>query len=97
MKIVVFCPNLIGDTVMATPTFRALRAGFPDATIVAVIKPHVAPTLDATPWFDELVLFDHRSSFRARRRWRRFGGCAGDDLTWRSSCPTRFVTPGWRG
>ena len=28
MKIAVFCPNLIGDTVMATPTFRALRAGF---------------------------------------------------------------------
>ncbi len=25
MKIAVFCPNLIGDTVMATPTFRALR------------------------------------------------------------------------
>ena len=31
MKIVVFCPNLIGDTVMATPTFRALRARFPDS------------------------------------------------------------------
>ncbi len=30
-KIVVFCPNLIGDTVMATPTFRALRARFPEA------------------------------------------------------------------
>ena len=27
MTIVVFCPNLIGDTVMATPTLRALRAG----------------------------------------------------------------------
>ena len=32
MTIVVFCPNLIGDTVMATPTLRALRLGFPDAT-----------------------------------------------------------------
>jgi len=37
MKIAVFCPNLIGDTVMATPTFRALRRGFPDATLVGVI------------------------------------------------------------
>ena len=49
MKIAVFCPNLIGDTVMATPTFRALRAGFPGATIVGVIKPRVAPTLDGDP------------------------------------------------
>ena len=32
MTIVVFCPNLIGDTVMATPAFRALRRGFPGAT-----------------------------------------------------------------
>ena len=27
MKIAVFCPNLIGDTVMATPTFRAPASG----------------------------------------------------------------------
>ena len=37
MKIVVFCPNLIGDTVMATPALRALRRGFPDAVIAGVI------------------------------------------------------------
>ena len=46
MHIVVFCPNLIGDAVMATPTFRALRRGLAGATIVGVVKPHVAPTLD---------------------------------------------------
>ncbi len=33
MKIVVFCPNLIGDTVMATPAFRALRRQFPGAAV----------------------------------------------------------------
>jgi heptosyltransferase II len=61
MKIAVFCPNLIGDTVMATPTFRALRQGFPAARIVGVIKPSVAPTLDSTPWFDDRVCFDPKS------------------------------------
>jgi heptosyltransferase-2 len=67
MKIAVFCPNLIGDTVMATPTFRALRAGFPGAMIVGVIKPRVAPTLDATPWFDDWIYFDRRSSYQLER------------------------------
>ena len=43
MKIAVFCPNLIGDTVMATPAFRAFRHGFPDATIAGVIKPRRRP------------------------------------------------------
>ncbi len=67
MKIVVFCPNPIGDTVMATPTFRALRRGFPQATMVGLIKPQVAPALDGNPWFDELVLADHRSQQRSHR------------------------------
>lgn len=62
MKIVVFCPNLVGDTVMATPTLRALRKGFAGAEILGVIKPHVSPTLDGAPWLDDRVLFDPRSS-----------------------------------
>ena len=48
MKIVVFCPNLIGDTVMATPTIRAIRGRFPDARLTGVIRPQVAPMLDGT-------------------------------------------------
>ena len=69
MRIVVFCPNLIGDTVMATPTFRAIRRGFPGAELTAVIKPHVAPTLEGTPWFDEWIRFDPRSTIRVERSW----------------------------
>jgi heptosyltransferase II len=74
MTIVVFCPNLVGDTVMATPAFRALRRGFAGATMLGVIKPHVAPTLDGAPWFDGIVPFDPRSrdpSHRARAVVRR--------------------------
>ena len=66
-RIVVFCPNLIGDTVMATPTFRALRRGFPAARIVAVIKPHVAPVLDGGPWFDDLIPFAPKARDRSQR------------------------------
>ena len=57
MRIVVFAPNLIGDTVMASPFLRALRSGFPSAVIDVVIKPHVGPTLDGAPWFDRLIPF----------------------------------------
>jgi heptosyltransferase II len=67
MRIAVFCPNLIGDTVMATPTFRALRRGFPGAELAGVIRPQVAPTLDGSDWFDERILFDHRSEQPAQR------------------------------
>ena len=67
MKIAVFCPNLIGDTVMATPTFRALRGQFPDARFTAIIRPHVAPVLDGSHWFDKTILFHHRSDRREQR------------------------------
>jgi len=60
--LLVFCPNLIGDTVMATPAFRSLRQGFPEARMVAVIKPKVAPTLAGAPWFNEMIGFDPKSS-----------------------------------
>lgn len=62
MRIVVFCPNLVGDTVMATPTLRALRQGFPAARITALIKPNVAPTLAGAPWIDDLIRFHPKSA-----------------------------------
>lgn len=67
MKVAVFCPNLIGDTVMATPTFRALKNGLDGVSLTAVIRPHVAPTLDGSRWFENVILFDHRSSRRSCR------------------------------
>jgi heptosyltransferase II len=67
MNIVVFCPSLIGDTVMATPVFRALRRGYPDAKLTAVLRPNVAPVLDGTEWFDETVLFHPRGKQREHR------------------------------
>ena len=67
MTVAVVCPNLIGDTVMATPTFRAIRAGFPSSRVVAVVKPGVSPVLDGGPWFDDRILFDPRSKDPSRR------------------------------
>jgi heptosyltransferase-2 len=70
MKIAVFGPNLIGDTVMATPAFRALRRGFPDAKLTLVIKPRVWPTLEGTAWFDEVIRFEPRSTDKEERTTR---------------------------
>ena len=65
--IVVFCPNLVGDTVMATPAIRALRHAHPRARLVGVVKPQVAPTLDGNPWLDDLIRFDPKSRDRGFR------------------------------
>jgi len=45
----------MGDVVMATPGFRALRAAFPAARITLLMRPAIAPLLAGNPWFDEIL------------------------------------------
>jgi heptosyltransferase-2 len=56
--IALFLPNWIGDVVMATPAVRAIRTTYPDARLIAVVKPYVAETLSGSSWFDRVVLYD---------------------------------------
>lgn len=56
-KIGTFAPAQIGDTVMATPLYQALRRHFPAAklTLVSEMIPH--PVLEGLSIFDETVLY----------------------------------------
>lgn len=59
-RIVVRAPNWVGDVVMATPTFRALRENYPKAHIAIVLRPYVRPVLDGAPWFNEVIATEDR-------------------------------------
>lgn len=69
MRIAVFCPNWVGDVVMATPTLRALRKHFPNAHIAGVMRPYVAETLAGNPWLDEVIYHDHKSADSSQHLW----------------------------
>jgi heptosyltransferase-2 len=69
MNIAVFCPNWVGDAVMATPALRALRDHFPDAHLIGILKPYVAGVLEGAPWLDEIILLDRHG--RQGERWPR--------------------------
>ena len=60
MHIAIFCPNWVGDVVMATPTMRAVRDGFPDAKITAVLRPYVQDILAGLPLVDATLAHDPR-------------------------------------
>ena len=71
-----FLPNWVGDVVMATPAIRAVRRHYPAARLLAVCRPYVAATLDGSPWFDDVILFDKKGPAGRRevaviRRLRR--------------------------
>ena len=54
-RILVRTPNWVGDVVMATPAFRALRRKFSDAHITAVVQRNARPVIDDGPWFDDVI------------------------------------------
>ncbi|MCP4905108.1 MAG: lipopolysaccharide heptosyltransferase II [bacterium] len=68
-RILVRCPNWLGDAVMATPGLHALRAHYPEAKIVGQLPDVLMPLLEGAGLFDELWPLDSRG-----------GGFAG----WRS-------------
>ncbi len=52
-RILVRAPNWLGDLVMSTPGFRALRAAYPDSHISLHVRESLLPLMDGAPWFDE--------------------------------------------
>ena len=54
-RILVRAPNWLGDLVMATPAFRALRGRYPGAQIHLHARPALLPLLEGTSWFDHLL------------------------------------------
>jgi heptosyltransferase-2 len=55
MNIALFCPNWVGDVVMATPAMTAIRRRYPNARIVGLLKPYVQGVVDGGPWFDRVI------------------------------------------
>jgi lipopolysaccharide heptosyltransferase II len=72
LEILVRGPNWTGDLVMATPGFRALRAGFPEARITLHVRAALAPLVAGAPWLDAVVpLAEPASGARAVLREAR--------------------------
>jgi heptosyltransferase-2 len=72
-RIMVRSTNWVGDAVMITPALGALRATFPDAEIVVVAKPVVAPLFDPHPYCDRVLVFDKQGKDRGISGLIRFG------------------------
>ena len=63
--ILIFCPNWVGDVVMATPVFQCLRQNYPGARIIGLIRGYARGVVEDAPWFDQLIEMNDKT-------WRGF-------------------------
>jgi len=83
-RILVVSWGLLGDTIMATPALRALRAGLPEAHLAFSCHASWAPLFDDRSVTDEIVPVRPKT-------WKGLGG-----LLWRRPADlTRLAAPGW--
>ncbi|MBP7089062.1 MAG: lipopolysaccharide heptosyltransferase II, partial [Candidatus Omnitrophica bacterium] len=58
LKILIFAPNWVGDTIMSMPLVRSIRAQFPDSKIILIARPHLASLWQEEAFSDGVWLFD---------------------------------------
>ncbi len=80
MKVLVRLPNWIGDAIMATPTLRALRAGFAQAEIVAAGRAGLLPLFAGAAWLDRAIALPEERGALAPLRAGRLLRAEGFDL-----------------
>ncbi|MFA5260529.1 MAG: lipopolysaccharide heptosyltransferase II [Candidatus Omnitrophota bacterium] len=64
-KILVVNVNWVGDTVFATPVFKAIKARWPDAFLACLAVPRVKAVLESCPHLDEVIIYDERGRHRS--------------------------------
>lgn len=75
-RLLVVAPNWVGDLVLATPAFRAIRTRFAEAHIAMLVKAELQEVLAGGDWMNEVVFWP-RGKTREHRR-RGFLGLAQD-------------------
>lgn len=67
-RLLIVMPPWLGETVMATPTVRALRDLYPDAEIIALVRSHLKPVLEGGPWIDHFITAHRRKDGKGAKK-----------------------------
>ncbi len=66
-KILIRCPNWVGDLVMATPAIKAIRGRFERSHVVLLVKPYGKKVIEHFPYCDEILEYDDRERDQGMR------------------------------
>ena len=97
-RILVTRTDRIGDLVLTTPVFKALREKFPKAWIAALVFLEHREVVEGNPYLDEVVLYDKGGCEKSV--WGQFCfaeklRCKGFDLVIHCHGTNRMHLAGW--
>lgn len=96
-SVVVFKQRHIGDVLLSTPVFRALRAAFPSARIAAVVNEGTEEMLTGNPDIDRILIFRRsRKDAGGSDRWKEEARLLGEIRSGRPELAIQ-LTEGDRG
>ena len=93
-RILVVQTAFLGDVVLTTPLFRALRRRFPEARLDALVTPAAAPLVEENPHLDAVLTYDKRGRDLLPGLARRLRG-EGYDLLLAPHRSHRTALLGW--
>ena len=73
-RVLVRSTGWLGDSVLITPTLRALKRAYPRAPITVLAVPAVADLLNHQPDVDESIIFDRDGEHRGHRGYLKLAG-----------------------
>jgi len=66
-RILIRCPNWIGDMVAATAALRCVRNNYPRAHITLLLRPYVRPVVENALWYNEVIEYDSQKGWSGMR------------------------------
>lgn len=71
-KILIRCPNWVGDLVMCTPALRSIRGQYADAKISVIVKPSLQKIIEHLPFFDAIIAYEPKGRDRGIKKYISF-------------------------
>ncbi len=70
-RVLVVRPDRLGDVLLSTPVFEALKRHYPASHLTVMVRPAIAPLLRGSPFVDEVMTYEPEGRHRGFRGFFR--------------------------
>lgn len=64
-KILITRTDRLGDVLLSTPVFKAVRDAYPKSHIAVMVRPYTRECVDGNPYIDEVLVYDKRGQHKS--------------------------------